>query len=273
MRCCLTNSVSTLRSLIGYRWRIVDLVYSRLPYLSRFSHCPLCSAKLPATGLKSFNTQCIFNGGAIERYQCPYCDVIFGPKKMFALSNFCLDIEYKLHYSVYAEGDSTEFELRAFHALNPKRNRIYLNYGSGTWSNTSETLREDGWKVYDFDPCVTRKSGQGKWELSRGMLREAKFHGIFSNNVLEHMRHPIRELRAMAALLKPNGRMAHATPCYQYLYEYTRFHLFFYLGNSSSMLFSRARLHQIGEISDGDFICKVLQKNRKNRLSPRSLLC
>jgi len=36
--------------------------------------------------------------------------------------------------------------------------------------------------------------------------------------------------------------MAHATPCFEYLFEYTRFHLFFFPGRSREVLAQRAGL-------------------------------
>ena len=61
-----------------------------------------------------------------------------------------------------------------------------------------------------------------------------KFDGVFSNNVLEHLPDPVSELKFMKSLLRDEKTdlMAHATPCFEYAYEYTRFHLVFYTGGS-----------------------------------------
>lgn len=36
----------------------------------------------------------------------------------------------------------------------------------------------------------------------------------------------------MKAIMSDDGIMVHSTACYNYIYEYTRFHLFFYTGTS-----------------------------------------
>ncbi len=84
-----------------------------------------------------------------------------------------------------------------------------------------------------------------------------KFDGLYSNNVLEHIRYPVEELKFMAGLLKANARMAHATPCFEYLYEYTRFRLFFYLGKSRDLLAEKAGLQVNSFLQDGEFMCAV----------------
>ena len=86
-----------------------------------------------------------------------------------------------------------------------------------------------------------------------------RFHGIFSNNVLEHLRYPIQDLRFLARLLHPGGRMSHATPCFEYLYEYTRFHLFFYLGRSRQLLASESGLRICSFEQDGHFMNAVYE--------------
>ena len=53
--------------------------------------------------------------------------------------------------------------------------------------------------------------------------------------------------------------MAHATPCFEYLYEFTRFHLFFFLGRSRELLAKSAGL-DLSEFScDGEFMCAVMR--------------
>ena len=61
---------------------------------------------------EELTSHCIFQGGRLLRYKCPACDVIFGPEKMFALDDEMLQLEYKLLYSIYSEGDSTASTIR-----------------------------------------------------------------------------------------------------------------------------------------------------------------
>jgi len=80
-----------------------------------------------------------------------------------------------------------------------------------------------------------------------------RFDGIFSNNALEHLRYPAHELSMMRALLNKGCKMSHATPCFEYLYEFSRFHLFFFLGRSRAILAEKAGLHIDDFVSDGEF--------------------
>lgn len=88
-----------------------------------------------------------------------------------------------------------------------------------------------------------------------------KFDGIFSHDLLEHLKHPAEELRFMKTLLRNSDcKMAHCTACYRYKYEYTRFHTCFYTGNAVDYLCDRAGVEVTEYKDDGaatDFICYV----------------
>jgi hypothetical protein len=207
-----------------------------------------------------FESACISEGGEITRHQCPQCDVIFGSSLMLSLSAGELTHEYEWHYRVFSEGDSTEQELRAFHALNPERDKKYVNWGSGAWSRSIEVLRADGWQVFGFEPHGSA-GGEGDAILnSLDELIALKPDGIYSNNVLEHLRHPVDELKTMSSLLPAGGMMSHATPCFEYRFEFTRFHLFFFLGRSREFLTDRAGLQRVDYVADGDFMNLLLAK-------------
>jgi hypothetical protein len=251
--------IDLLRGQIAARWCGIDALESQIQ-AGRSSHsCPLCSTTDVSAEFKLYQSHCIFGGGDLIRYQCPGCDLIFGPSKMLDLSDAALKQEYEWHYKVYEEGDSTQLELRAFHALQPKRDGVYLNYGCGAWSRTLEILRAEGWQVFGYEPHQSASADEGKWQLNQEAINSMHFDGIFSNNVLEHFRHPVAELQAMTSWLVPAGRLAHATPCYEYCYEYTRFHLFFYAGRSRKILFEKAGLAEVDHVFDGEFRCCVLR--------------
>lgn len=242
-----------LRHQISNRWSIVDAIERAHAAPPQYRSCPLCAHTGMVGTFKSYVTDCIFGGGILVRHGCPACDVIFGPDKMFELSAADLGQDYEWHYKVYQEGDSTESELRAFHSLNPRRDGVYVNYGAGSWSRTVLLLREQGWNVFAYEPHDSAAAG-GDWLIqSEAQMRGRYFDGIFSNNVLEHFRHPAEELRRMKQWLKPGAAMAHATPCFEYLYEYTRFHLFFFLGRSREVLAQKAGLTISSFQVDGDF--------------------
>jgi hypothetical protein len=54
--------------------------------------------------------------------------------------------------------------------------------------------------------------------------------------------------------------MSHATPCFEYRFEFTRFHLFFFLGRSRSLLARQAGLQIQDYQVEGDFMNLVLSK-------------
>jgi len=277
------NHRQLLRHQISTKWDIIDaLEHGRV--LDAELSCPLCNWRDAAGKFGTLVTSCIFGGGELIRYQCPECDVIFGPKKMLRLSDAELSRDYEWHYQVFSEGDSTIQEVRAFHALMPDKNGVYLNWGTGAWSKTVDVLRQDGWNVYGYEPHSSAStsspylmsdneygyklhgsaSANSPYLISdKEQLLAMRFDGIFSNNVLEHLRYPVRELSMMRDLLKEDGRMSHATPCFEYLYEFTRFHLFFFLGRSRFMLAELAGLHIDDFVSEGEFMNIILSMRKE----------
>lgn len=255
-----------LRSQISARWSTIDFLLRKRPDDAATRVCPLCGHEASDVKFRQLRSHCIFGGGDLLRHVCPSCEVIYGPDKMFELTAAELAEDYEWHYKVYEEGDSTERELRTFFSLNPNKDGVYLNYGAGGWSNSVQQLRAQGWNVHAYEPHNSAtSSGKHDWLIgSADQLRLMRFDGIFSNNVLEHFRHPVQELQNMSRLLREGGNMAHATPCFEYLYEYTRFHLFFFPGKSKDMLLQKAGLKLIEEIVDGDFICQVSVPTAKN---------
>ena len=247
-----------LRHQISTKWELMHRMES-LREPARELTCALCGHTEPAEAFAVFESACIFEGGEITRHQCPQCDVIFGSSLMLSLSAEALTREYEWHYRVFSEGDSTEQELRAFHALNPERDKRYVNWGSGAWSRSIEVLRADGWQVFGFEPHGSA-GGEGDAILnSLDKLIALKPDGIYSNNVLEHLRHPVEELKTMSSLLPAGGMMSHATPCFEYRFEFTRF-LFFFLGRSREFLTDRAGLQRVDYVAAGDFMNLLLAK-------------
>lgn len=253
------NHKQLLRHQISVKWDLVDLLERHQPSGTALS-CPLCDYRGEIAGFGRLVTGCIFEGGTLVRHQCPACDLIFGAEKMLSLSEAELSRDYEWHYRIFSEGDSTPQEIRAFHALKPARDRVYLNWGTGAWSKTIDLLRQDGWNVYGYEPHSSATERSPYVISSMKQLSTLRFDGIFSNNVLEHLRYPVRELAAMRDLLNSGGRMSHATPCFEYLYEFTRFHLFFYPGRSRALLAAKAGLGIDDFVVDGEFMNLILSK-------------
>ncbi len=256
----LSPSVDTntlLLHQITAHWRLVDIFENQQPPVPTLC-CALCGHSAPTHQFKPYTTQCQFGGGRLLRHQCPVCDVIFGAQKMLALNKAELSAEYDVHYRLFTEGDSTDQEVRAFFALDPQPGGRYLNYGAGAWSRSVELLRAQGWDITAYEPTASAQQQPGLITRPEA-LAALRFDGIYSNNVLEHLRHPVDTLRELASVLNPGGRMSHATPCYEYLYEYTRFHLFFFLGRSRNYLAQHAGLDICHSTVDGHYMNTVYQ--------------
>lgn len=249
---------SLLRHQIASKWNVLDFLERHGAEPLRTRWCPLCQHQAMQGAFTERESHCIFGGGVLHRHQCPACDLVFGPDKMFGLTPQELSQDYEWHYQAYQEGDSTAQEIRAFHAMNPVRDGCYLNYGAGAWSRSVQILRLEGWQVHAYEPHASASAG-GEYAIQgRTALSAMHFDGIYSNNVLEHLRQPVQDLAFLRTLLKPGGCMAHATPCFEYLYEFTRFHLFFFLGRSHEVLAQRAGLTIRDYIQDGEFMCSIL---------------
>jgi SAM-dependent methyltransferase len=233
-------------------WTLLDRVYARLGPENP-PRCLACDAPGPFT-LR--HDQCVFGGGALERLECPDCGCVFGPLKYLELPSQLIEADYKLLYQSYKEGDSTEHELRAFRALDPKPGGLYLNWGSGAWSTSVERLRAEGFDVWGYEPYA---QSSGRYIVkSRGEV-SAKFDGIFSNNVIEHLIDPAGQFADFSQVLKPGGLMAHASPCYDWRYTFTRFHVFFPMGAAPERLADRTGFRVVGRENDGDYRVRVFE--------------
>jgi hypothetical protein len=244
-----------LQQQISVKWELLDRLEKLVTDQDNTETCPLCCHEGRKGEFLVFESQCIFGGGRLKRLQCPKCEVIFGAKKMFIMNPSELTQEYESHYKVFHEVDSTDQEIRAFHLLKPKKDGVYLNYGAGAWSKSVQVLRSQGWNVVAFEPHDSAVSDLDYLIKSKEDLQKLKFDGIFSNNVLEHLRYPVKDLAFMKKILKPGAMMSHATPCFEYLYEYTRFHLYFFLGRSRILLAEKAGLRVLDFVVDGEFMC------------------
>jgi len=242
-----TNSVrdDLLRRLDAARWNTLDRLEAHAPPPPTLV-CPICGQNGPLASFALRVATCQFGGGRLVRYTCPACDAIFGPLKILSLSPEDLTFEYQLLYSYYREGDTTEFEMHTFHHLDPRPDGVYLNFGAGAWSHTTSRLRDQGYTVFAFEPFAETA---GEFFITDPkQLAEMRFDGIFSHNVIEHLTDPVSSFRWMASHLKDrSSRLAHATPCFEYRYETSRFHLFFFPGRAVQALAARAQLQSVGQ--------------------------
>jgi SAM-dependent methyltransferase len=233
-------------------WATLDQLYERLGP----PHPPRCLACDGSGPFDLRTDQCAFGGGRLDRFVCRACGCVFGPIKYLELPEAVVEADYRLLYQGYTEGDSTEQELRAFHALQPRRDGLYLNWGSGAWSSSVARLRAEGWDVWGYEPHA--ETDDPHVVKTRGEV-SARFDGIFSNNVIEHLRDPAAQFADFLTVLKPGGRMAHASPCYDWRYAFSRFHVFFPMGEAPERLAARTGFEVVGREDDGDYRVRVFQ--------------
>lgn len=237
-------------------WQAIDRTYELLlPTLE--INCIVCGHADGRTGFEIHTSHCQFGGGVLERYECPKCNAIFGPKKYLDLSDDFVNRDYELLYSRYSEGDSTQAELNTFRSVLPHVGGLYMNWGCGAWSKAIPELRNKGFEVWGHEPSISKTDGvivKHRNEIS------AKFDAIFSNNVIEHFRDPVAEFDYFKTILAEDGRMAHSSPCYDYKYETTRFHTLFLLGNSPYVLAERTGFKAREESRDGDYVNFVFER-------------
>lgn len=260
------------RQVMLAKWKIIDHLLPETEKPDDILTCGICGSSHPRSAYKTLETDCIFYGGHLVRYECPDCGAIFGPSKFTAQGQQGIDEDYQVHYLGFHEGDSVDKEERAFFLLKPQKNKVYLNYGCGRWSHTLQQLREMGYNVYGYEPYAPELDNPyliTNWND----LEKMRFDGIFSTNVLEHFVNPIQELTAMKKLLLgPSGVMAHCTPCYIYKYEVTRFHTFFFTGRSAEIMAEKAGLEIVeicNDVEKNDFICYLYKPLKYDDLLPQ----
>ncbi len=255
------------RQLMRVKWKQIDDQRKMIEKDNDVLLCDICGYSDIRSNYEVMETECIFNGGRLERYVCPGCGVIFGPSKFAALGQDGINEDYWVHYLGFKEGDSTHKEIRAFKMLNPSKEKIYLNYGCGSWSKSVELLREEGYQVYGYEPYAADIDNP-YIIAGKENIKKMRFDGIFSNDLLEHLINPIEDLKFMKSLLLgADALMAHSTGCYEYVHEITRFHTHFFTGKSAQIMADKAGLDIIercDDLTENDFICCVFKNKEKN---------
>jgi hypothetical protein len=235
---------------IRARW-LLYAVADRLSDPPATLTCPICGSIERYARYPVLTVQDRFHGGRLVRHQCPACDVIFGTRRMLSLSAQEMSREYRDVYATYDEHDSTQLELHVFSYLRPRPGGRYLNFGAGRWSAALPQLRQQGYDIVAYEPYTTMAS-TATIITREEELRDQRFDGIMSNNLIEHLQDPVAALTQQAALLRDQEScMVHATACYRYAFEGSRLHLFFFVGRSVATLARRAGL-RVEETDDPD---------------------
>lgn len=213
--------------------------------------CKICNSILNLNECESLKSKCIFTKEILIRYKCQICGVLFGTINMIEKSFDEIKNEYNVLDSFYKEGNTTDVEIKTFLSLNPNKNGVYLNYGCGNVNTFIETLRAQEYNVYAYEPFLIKPN---KYIFnSKSQMSNMLFDGIISHNVIEHFQNPLSEFIFMKSKLKDiNSRMAHSTPCYLYKYEFSKYHLFFFVDNSINFLCKNSGLVVLDKIIDNN---------------------
>lgn len=255
---------SVARQTMLAKWKIIDHLEEKNLHPEEILTCTICGYQAAEKDFKTKESECIFRGGHLKRYVCPKCGVIFGPAKFMRQTEKELEEDYRVHYLGFSEGDSTGKEQRAFFMLQPEKKKVYLNYGCGEWSKSLQNLREQGYQVYGYEPYAPDDNSY--IITSKEKLMKMRFDGIFSNDLLEHLTDPVKDLSEMKnILLHPESKMAHSTICFDYRQEFTRFHTHFFTGNSVEVMSRKAGLRIVDSVKESDdvpenfFYCYVFE--------------
>lgn len=256
-----------IKEVIKSKWKFIDFIAKQNEKDEDLVKCIICNYESTRGSYGVKTTECIFNGGQLERYVCPSCGAIFGPTKFYNLSQEEKNEDYRIHYLVFDEVDYTNKEERAFFMLEPDKKKTYLNYGCGKWSSTIQKLRNMGYQIYGYEPYALKDEKNPYLITDKEIISRMKFDGIFTNDVIEHLINPIEDFLFMKSLLKlPDSKMSHSTSCYIYKHEFTRFHTCFFTGESNKVLCERSGLEILNFIDDekeNDFICCVYKPIEK----------
>lgn len=226
--------------------------------------CEACDERLQVAACEALDALCVFTGLPLRRVRCPYCGLIFGPLAMILAPKARLDRLYELVYRFYAEGDTVFAQERTFYLMNPSRAGRYLNYACGPWTTGLQRLTDAGWDIYGHDPYLP--SFHPRFLRTMEQVRQQPFNGLMSHNFLEHPQAILSEMRLFNTLLTDGGLMAHSTPCYEYLFERSPFHLYFFEGQSLAHLAQRSGFQVIGSVAQDRepvgsyYLCKIFRK-------------
>jgi hypothetical protein len=117
-------------------------------------------------------------------------------------------------------------------------------------------MRTDGFDVWGYEPSA-ETSSQFVVSEKRAIV---PLDGLFSNNVIEHFLDPVGQFKEFHSMMKPSALMAHSTACYEYRYEFSRFHTIFLLGRSVEILAKRTGFKLVDSTVDGEYMNRVFRR-------------
>lgn len=216
-------------------------------------NCKICDFFIDENKCDKFITECNFTNEKITRFKCSNCQVIFGDITTIDLPFSILSEQYKKLYETYKEFDNSLFEIELFKSLNPNKTDKYINWGCGNgWNNTISTIRSDNYNLIGYDIAINNSLNKHLIN-DINKIEDNSISGIISNNYVEHMQNPIKEFSLMNLKMKKNSIMIHATPCWFYRVERTKFHLFFLEKESLNILCKKTGFEIVEDYTIPDY--------------------
>jgi hypothetical protein len=208
--------------------------------------CPICENIIEITNENIVFSRNFWDTGIIKRIKCSSCNLIFGPLSVINKDSKRLSEDYKMLYSYYKEGETSIYQKMAFEALNGLKNKKYLNYACGTWKDGISELLKLGWDIYGFEPNLPLQHENIKVNVDD--LADIEFDGLFTHNFIEHIQNPIKMFTTWNKMLKVGDIMVHSSACFKWKFDFSNFHIFFFLGESLDILAKRTGFKVIGYI-------------------------
>ena len=198
----------------------------------------------------------IFNAGTIIRHKCPSCGLIFGDLRFLQLSEEEINNDYQDTYSYFNEGDNIKIQLDCLDSIHifQDKSLSYLDYACGV-GNMIGVLKSKDYDIYGYDKYVKNQNVLNN-------VDNMKFDVIYSNNFIEHLIHPLEDIKKMLTVLNDNGHLIFISDCIdEYIVECTHFHTYYYTGDSFNILCDKLKLDIIESKTVGSCKVKVLKKS------------
>ena len=164
-------------------------------------------------------------------------------------------------YSYYKEGNNSKYILHIIQKLNLGFDKTYLDYACGETTHTLDILNLHNYNVYGYDAYVNNIHPK----FLKTLNIDTKFDVVYSSNFIEHVIHPFEDLKKLINLLTINGKLVMMSACWEYFYEVTHYHTYFFLGKSVQYLCNELNIKEIYSekiiFEDGEFTTvKVFEK-------------
>ena len=72
-----------------------------------------------------------------------------------------------------------------------------------------------------------------------------KFDIVYTNNYIEHLIDPFNDLKKVIDLLKDDGKLVIMSQCWEYCFDKTHYHTFYFLGKSLNYLCNELSINEI----------------------------